>query len=591
MMTTAAPIPRIARSRRDDRYEAGRPTPEKRAFAGYVVGPPPVSQPPTILRPAAVYNAGTLAGTGIWSDDSNVTSTTITRTGPGTVNAYGWIPELTTDANGPITLHVRVDSTTNEALSAIPMGAAIGYAQPGGAGSIPFLDLRMTDILVHPGAGIEDIVYPVTQRDYDSLGVSHADVIARLRQDSISGQRAILISTTAAGQTIPAGATRTFQIYEAWLEIERPDAAPPDDPTSDTVNVEMLGEVLTGVVYLDERPVLGDIVEVESRGDLLVIENRFTGPPSYPWQKLPDVQRTMVPAGYTTPQGTNGWAPSGTEFGLHSQRLSIYTLNGPVFNPISTYDDPAAWDCLYPHVWKAESGSPYFNNPTTSSSWSGSAMCEPLHGPTLIGAQSTSGVNGASWRIATYSSGGADYIKGECRATAVWINLSAIKTSHLGHISSPSGGLPNPVPPAGMVLEWENPTAALTKIEAAISEPTTNTNTGTVYMLKRSPGDGKYGPVDPTGASLNWYEGNAEPGGSIVPGYSGGEAPWTDVTSEVNETGRTWLLFESSLIHNQERPYSGTHFAGVTQVRLDLRPAFRFSVSPSRYRFVPAGGA
>jgi hypothetical protein len=233
----------------------------------------------------------------------------------------------------------------------------------------------------------------------------------------------------------------------------------------DTCTVMLFEEEVSGVIYLGEEPTPGSVAEVEARGDLLVVRTWYAHPvPPPEWLVLPDVVRTMVPAGYTTPQGTNGWAPGGSEFGLHSQRLSIYILNGPVFNPIATFDDASAWACLYPHGFRAEQASLYYNTPPTSSSWSGSATCPSPTGPVLVGAQATSGVNGASSRIATAASGGQDYIKIECRATACWISLSQIKTSHLGHISSPSGGLPDPVPPPGYTLVWENPTSALTKI-------------------------------------------------------------------------------------------------------------------------------
>lgn len=360
----------------------------------------------------------------------------------------------------------------------------------------------------------------------------------------------------------------------------------------DSVTVVILEEEISGVIPLDDVPTPGAIVEVETRGDLLVIVNWFEHPLPPQWQTLPDVMRVMVPAGYTTPQGTNGWAPSGSEFGLHSQRLSIYTLNGPVFNPISTFNDPGAWACLYPHVLAAEEGSPYYNTPTTRVDWSGSATCAPPTGPVLIGANATSGVNGASSRIASYSSGGADYIKGECRSTACWIHLPNIKSSRFtGQLGSPSGGLPDPVPPPGFTLVWENPTSTLSKIEAAIAEPVTNSNSGPVYMLKRTPGDGRYGPVDPTGSSLNWYVGNSEPGGSMVPAYSGGEHAWTNVTADIETTGRTWLLFVAGMLHDHTPTPTGTHpIDERPTTRLDLRPAFRFSISPSRFKFVPEGG-
>jgi hypothetical protein len=167
------------------------------------------------------------------------------------------------------------------------------------------------------------------------------------------------------------------------------------------------------------------------------------------------------------------------------------------------------------------------------------------------------------------------------------MSLPAVKTSHLGGIGSPSGGLPDPVPPPGMTLEWESPTAALTKIEAGIAELTTATgNTGKVYMTRIYPGTGGWGPVDPNGTSVNWLEGTATPGGTIVPAYSGGVAPWTNITDKVSETGKTWFMFVNELIHDRIYMTPGLPYDHA-EGRDHLHPAFRFSITPSRYRFVP----
>ena len=48
---------------------------------------------------------------------------------------------------------------------------------------------------------------------------------------------------------------------------------------TDTVTVDILDEQLTGVIPLGEMPPVGAIVEVESRGDLLVIPLWFEGTP------------------------------------------------------------------------------------------------------------------------------------------------------------------------------------------------------------------------------------------------------------------------------------------------------------------------
>lgn len=352
--------------------------------------------------------------------------------------------------------------------------------------------------------------------------------------------------------------------------IDRTILTPSDSPEVETTH------------YAGKGGTVDDTFEVVIDNSRLLV-NCFE---ESPWLELPDVLRTMVPAGYTTPQGTDGWASGGTEYASHSRRQSTYDLNGPVFNPIPTYDDLSAWNCVHSHGWAAESGSTYFNTPPTSSSWGGSATCEAPHGPTIVAGVAPAGFDNVTWNVYTYASGGADRISIASRSLAVWMNLSAIKSGTLaGNIASPSGGLPYPVPPPGKTLVWQNPTSTLKKIETAISEPIVNSNTGTVYMLKRNPGDGKYGPVDPTGASMNWTEGNADSGGSVVPGYSGGECPWSDVTSEINETGRTWFLLENEMLHDHLFVH-GTNPLNEMRSRSNLVAAFRFSIRPSRYKFV-----
>lgn len=56
----------------------------------------------------------------------------------------------------------------------------------------------------------------------------------------------------------------------------------------DTCTVLSLGEELTGVIYLDDPPPVGAVVEVEARGDLLVIPRWYPGPVPVVWVQDPD---------------------------------------------------------------------------------------------------------------------------------------------------------------------------------------------------------------------------------------------------------------------------------------------------------------
>jgi len=64
------------------------------------------------------------------------------------------------------------------------------------------------------------------------------------------------------------------------------------------VTVTSLGEELTGVIPLGDMPPVGAIVEVEARGDLLVIPLWFPGPPTTVTVELPAQNVTAVLSGY-----------------------------------------------------------------------------------------------------------------------------------------------------------------------------------------------------------------------------------------------------------------------------------------------------
>jgi hypothetical protein len=64
-----------------------------------------------------------------------------------------------------------------------------------------------------------------------------------------------------------------------WTPYARPAAGWVESVQDDTCTVDILGESITGVIYLDDEPSRGDLVEIETRGDLVVVLNWHEHPP------------------------------------------------------------------------------------------------------------------------------------------------------------------------------------------------------------------------------------------------------------------------------------------------------------------------
>lgn len=63
-----------------------------------------------------------------------------------------------------------------------------------------------------------------------------------------------------------------------WTPYARPAAGWVESVQDDTCTVNILNESITGVIYLDDKPSRGDIVEIETRGDLVVVLNWYEHP-------------------------------------------------------------------------------------------------------------------------------------------------------------------------------------------------------------------------------------------------------------------------------------------------------------------------
>ena len=172
------------------------------------------------LHPTTVYKNGVLVGTGIWSDGSDATSVTIGR--PPSQNANGWLPPLVLpSAAEPVQIifHVRSSATSSDGSGTIDTSPQIAFANPGGGSSSPFSDLITLNTVPADGT-ISDLQHAVSSADYANLGLSIYQVVERLKgtDPSAPGLRAIRYDMQGPF-TFPSGVTRSYTVYETWLEI------------------------------------------------------------------------------------------------------------------------------------------------------------------------------------------------------------------------------------------------------------------------------------------------------------------------------------------------------------------------------------
>lgn len=318
--------------------------------------------------------------------------------------------------------------------------------------------------------------------------------------------------------------------------------------------------------------------------------------PSPEWHtdlaELGERVRVMVDEDYTTPLGGDGFVPAATDYSNWSQASANYHI-GRAFgwdtdNPV--WNVAEVWDCCWSHAYAAERGEgPYWNAPPTDFTWNGAGACAAPMGAHSGPGLGTGGGWYVGWDIATYNSGGLSSADAGTRSLGVWLDYDHVLTTQLG---GPGNGYPDPIPPFGYSLLWEDDHPTVTKVEVAIAEPTDATdNAGLIFVRHHAPADfgTKFGP-DPD-AQFTWDTyGLATPGGSLV-GYEGGEGEWADATELIEETGKTWFVFVSDVIELQ-----ASHWAAgdplpeqSAEHREDVMLAFRFTTRASRYRFVPSG--
>lgn len=366
----------------------------------------------------------------------------------------------------------------------------------------------------------------------------------------------------------------TLPLY--WVE--------PDDK----VRVQVGGRTEHHYVQRVELPLDGSPMRIRTR----IASVTDPGAPVDPegWElPLPMTTRTMVKAGQTTPlpDAPLGFEPLSGDWSNHSTAELTYEIARAVFYPDFVWAQSAAWDCAWQHAYGGErSVGIKWNCPPTDDFWNGAGCCEALH-PLATGA------NGASataqvpgWYAQTYESGGATSLSITSCSLSSWIDYSNVWAVHISPLG-PSAGNPDPTPPPGMSLEWEDPDPTVVLIEAAMTEPVGATNAGTMYCRKFS---GVYGsewgpdPANPTG----WAIGGFVPGSSPFPGYDGGEQAWTDVTNLIEPTGKTWFVWVPDILEEQARKWDTGRLPGdlMEELRAGLSLAFRFTIRPSRYRFV-----
>jgi hypothetical protein len=307
---------------------------------------------------------------------------------------------------------------------------------------------------------------------------------------------------------------------------------------------------------------------------------------------LPTVMKVMVRTGYTT---TGDWDPISADYNEWSSGGASYRISSAVGNYGSPYkyDTPAVWDCAWMHVWEGDRGDVNWNNPPSDPVYHGSPVCEaPLGRVDSNGGPAID--DEVSWDVSTYSSGGLNDVHVGTSALSSWLDYNRVKTLRVDALG-PSAGNTVPTPPSGYTLEWESPLPTVTKIEGAVTEANSKvaTNAGKIYVKKFSGVFGsEYGPNPASVLTMGWSYGRATTGGAITPGYEGGVAPWTDITSLIETTGKTWFLWVSDVIHDRARHWTNGRVPGdaLGEAREGVMLAFRFTIKPSRYRFVPTGG-
>lgn len=104
--------------------------------------------------------------------------------------------------------------------------------------------------------------------------------VARDRRDDRYDAHGLMPAKRAGAGWVVAAPLGPVQFADDPDEAERREAAEYSGSTEveDTVAVEILGEIVTGVIYLHDKPPIGSLVEVETRGDLLVIPRWYEHP-------------------------------------------------------------------------------------------------------------------------------------------------------------------------------------------------------------------------------------------------------------------------------------------------------------------------
>lgn len=256
-------------------------------------------------------------------------------------------------------------------------------------------------------------------------------------------------------------------------------------------------------------------------------------------------------------------------------------------NPF-VYERAVTWEYLWLHATKASSGEQYWNIP-----WSAfSPFANDIeNGPYVYssgyvsGAVPTTSTSGdkCGWASGRYRSGSLHYGTASTTSRSIRFDLQEAVEQLWG----PEGGEAVPTPPPGYTIEWENEFPTVVSVEAALNEPTAlaGTNEGIIYGAIYTPGD-SFGPnPDIQNQWANTSE--FDPDKIITEPYSGGAGDWNDITSVVQSEGWTWFLLVSEVLGAgvaQEDADEANH----EQYRQDTSFAFRITVTPSRYRFVPA---
>lgn len=343
------------------------------------------------------------------------------------------------------------------------------------------------------------------------------------------------------------------------------------EESTDSCTVLICEEEIPGVVYLYDVPPVGAIVEVESRGDLLVIVTQFEGP--LPWLTLgpPAVQvvsRYDMDVPYQNFPGTFDSAYGSIV--QSGSRQVAYGMNTAFGCPVTVKEIPACWACVWAHVNACEGavGGSMWNDPTSDITWNGSGVCDPI-----VSTPSTAGSSDSGPTVSAIAIAGGN----DMSARFVGASYHVDKTHLLSFAPGQDAWYGVPTPPSGYTLVWEDAAATLLSLEMALTEKTAAAPPSGVVDV-RVYESGSFGQD----GSGNWHFGAPPAGELVVESYTGGTGEWFEF--DLPDGISRYVGVPQCVSEQTMGPTRSTE--GTTTETMSPHLVFRLHWKPSRYKFV-----